>query len=361
VVYFALARIDRAAFVCSRFKARPTYLSPPGRIGPEQDPAIRGETHREGFFLASYARDPRAYELMVILLPDLADEDLTGAIDRVSGYITDVTGSIKEILTDSPWGRRRLAYSIRFNSQDYRDGMYVIWHFDLEPSRMTEIERELKLDVRVIRYLVVHDDPRWGSPNEGNQPPPGDDSGERRPGRDGERRPGRDGERRPTPMGERRPPRETPVRAEPATAKSVPVSAASLTAADSAATESTPNGAAATTDDTTAGIAERATTDDTVAQAGETLTTEDTVSTTDETVATSEDTVATNDEVDSNIEDVAGESDPEADSPVPETAAVTEVTADEAIEEPVIVEPAAGPEEVSSETESTEADAVKKE
>ncbi len=124
--------------------------------------------------MASYAREPRAYELMVILLPELADDDLTGAIDRVSGYITDVNGSIKEILTDSPWGRRRLAYTIRFNGQDYRDGIYVIWHFDLEPSQMGDIERELKLDVRVIRYLVVHDDPKWGSPNEGNQPPAGD-------------------------------------------------------------------------------------------------------------------------------------------------------------------------------------------
>jgi small subunit ribosomal protein S6 len=124
--------------------------------------------------LAAYARDPRAYELMVIFLPELADDDLTGAIERVSGYITDVTGSIKEILSDSPWGRRRLAYSIRFNGQDYRDGVYIIWHFDLEPSQMGDIERELKLDTRVIRYLVVHDDPKWGSPNEGNQPPAGE-------------------------------------------------------------------------------------------------------------------------------------------------------------------------------------------
>lgn len=103
---------------------------------------------------------------MAILLPDLADEDLTAAIDRVSGYITDATGEIREILQDSPWGRRRLAYTIRFNGTDYRDGYYAIWHFDLVPSNMGEIERELKLDTRVIRYLIVHEDPKWGSPQE---------------------------------------------------------------------------------------------------------------------------------------------------------------------------------------------------
>ena len=106
---------------------------------------------------------------MAILLPELAEEELTGAIDRVSGYISAENGSIKEILNDSPWGRRRLAYTIRYNGRDYRDGIYVIWHFDLEPSRMTEVERELKLDTRVIRYLVVHDDPKWNSPAERQQ------------------------------------------------------------------------------------------------------------------------------------------------------------------------------------------------
>ncbi|HYI24081.1 MAG TPA: 30S ribosomal protein S6 [Thermomicrobiales bacterium] len=116
--------------------------------------------------MSSYPREPRAYELMAILVPELSDEDLTAAIDRVSGYIAASNGEIREILQDSPWGRRRLAYTIRFNGTDYRDGFYVIWHFDLVPSGMGDIERELKLDTRVIRYLIVHDDPKWGSPQE---------------------------------------------------------------------------------------------------------------------------------------------------------------------------------------------------
>ena len=108
------------------------------------------------------AREPRAYELMTILVPELAEEDLATQIQRISTHITTATGAIKETLTDSPWGRRRLAYSVRHNSQDYRDGYYIVFHFDLEPRRMTEIERELKLDVNVMRYLLVHDDPKAG-------------------------------------------------------------------------------------------------------------------------------------------------------------------------------------------------------
>lgn len=104
---------------------------------------------------------------MAVFLPELADEELTAQLDRASGYITSVGGTIKEVLTDSPWGRRRLAYPIRFNSQDFRDGYYAVYHFDLEPSAMVDIERELKLDIRVMRYLVVHDDPKAGERNTG--------------------------------------------------------------------------------------------------------------------------------------------------------------------------------------------------
>jgi len=112
--------------------------------------------------LVTETREPRAYELLSVLIPDLTDEDTAGTIDRMSGYITNVSGDITEVITDSPWGRRRLAYTIRFNGQDYRDGVYVLTHFSATPSVITEIERDLKLDTSVMRYLLVMDDPKAG-------------------------------------------------------------------------------------------------------------------------------------------------------------------------------------------------------
>jgi ribosomal protein S6 len=99
---------------------------------------------------------------MAVLVPEMSDEDTGTAIERVRGYITDVSGEISEVLTDSPWGRRRLAYTIRFNGQDYRDGVYVVTHFNAVPSAISDIERELKLDTSVMRYLLVMDDPKAG-------------------------------------------------------------------------------------------------------------------------------------------------------------------------------------------------------
>ena len=112
--------------------------------------------------MANQERDPRAYELMTVFIPELSEEDNQAQIEKVSTYITNAGGSLTETLTSSPWGRRRLAYTIRFNGVDYRDGFYTVYHFDSAPSFLTELERDLKLDTSTMRYLLVHDDPKAG-------------------------------------------------------------------------------------------------------------------------------------------------------------------------------------------------------
>jgi small subunit ribosomal protein S6 len=104
---------------------------------------------------------------MAVFVPELSDEELVEEIERVTRYINDTSGVVTEVLRESPWGRRRLAYTIRFNSVDYRDGIYVVFHFDNVPNGISDIERELKLDVRVMRYLLVHDDPLAGEQGNG--------------------------------------------------------------------------------------------------------------------------------------------------------------------------------------------------
>lgn len=112
-------------------------------------------------------RPAREYEMMTILLPDMADEDTQSALNKVRGYITDVNGAISEANTESPWGRRRLAYAIRHEGVDYRDGYYALIRFSAQPTVITDIEREMKLDTNVIRYLLVIDDPKAGEKTTG--------------------------------------------------------------------------------------------------------------------------------------------------------------------------------------------------
>lgn len=105
---------------------------------------------------------PREYELMAVLVPDQPEEETKAAIDAMLGYITEQNGTVDSVSAESPWGRRRLAYTIRHEGVDYRDGHYVLVYFTAMPSALAEIEREFKLDVNIIRYLLLINDPEMG-------------------------------------------------------------------------------------------------------------------------------------------------------------------------------------------------------
>src|SRR5687768_8752891 len=118
-----------------------------------------GQAHRKEASLRDQERAPRKYELMTILHPDIAEESLQGELDRISGFITAAGGELFETLQESPWGRRRLAYPIRSGGRDVRDGYYTVWRFTLGPTRVNDLERELKLDTQLIRYIVLSWEP----------------------------------------------------------------------------------------------------------------------------------------------------------------------------------------------------------
>lgn len=101
------------------------------------------------------SREPRTYELMTILHPDVPEEELQSALDRVASHVTGAGGTISATLRESPWGRRRLSYPIRHGGRDLRDGYYTVFHVTLGPERVVEMEQEIKLDTQIIRYLVT--------------------------------------------------------------------------------------------------------------------------------------------------------------------------------------------------------------
>jgi len=90
----------------------------------------------------------RRYELMLLLRPDLEDDKLQSAVEKVTRAIVNAGGSLSKV---SPWGKRRLAYEI----QHFRDASYFLIHFDIDPSQVRGIERGLLISEEILRHLVI--------------------------------------------------------------------------------------------------------------------------------------------------------------------------------------------------------------
>ena len=90
----------------------------------------------------------REYELVFIVRPDVTDEDIETIKDRNSGIIGDRKG---HVLMIDDWGKRRLAYEI----QDYGKGHFVLFNYLGSTEIVDELERTLRIDDSVLRFLTV--------------------------------------------------------------------------------------------------------------------------------------------------------------------------------------------------------------
>ena len=94
----------------------------------------------------------RRYETIVIIDPDLSEDDRTAILDRVKEIIPQQNGVF---LQEDLWGVKKLAYDIKKKPRGY----YVrIDYCGLGPV-VDELERFFRIDDRVMKYLTVQLDP----------------------------------------------------------------------------------------------------------------------------------------------------------------------------------------------------------
>lgn len=90
----------------------------------------------------------RPYEAMFIVRPQLEDEQVDATVKKVEESITRLGG---ELARSEKKGKKRLAYEVK----DQRDGHYVLLNFNLDSTKLPEIERQFRLNEDVIRHLVL--------------------------------------------------------------------------------------------------------------------------------------------------------------------------------------------------------------
>lgn len=90
----------------------------------------------------------REYELVVILSPEVPEDEVPAAVERLQQSVRSRGGEVTEV---DHWGRRKFAYPIR----RYTEGNYVVTQIRMDPERTRELEAGLLISEEVIRHLLV--------------------------------------------------------------------------------------------------------------------------------------------------------------------------------------------------------------
>jgi small subunit ribosomal protein S6 len=91
----------------------------------------------------------RHYETIYIVDPNLSDEEYGDTTKKFNNLIEKHKGVI--IKTDE-WGAQKLAYRVK----KFDKGFYVLVDYCGNPGLTAELERDLKLDSRIIKYQTVN-------------------------------------------------------------------------------------------------------------------------------------------------------------------------------------------------------------
>lgn len=90
----------------------------------------------------------RRYETIFIAHPSLSQEERQPLFDKLANLISDAQGLLVKF---DEWGQKRLAYEINKETRGY----YVLMDFCGDGSLVNELERNLRLDDRALKYMTV--------------------------------------------------------------------------------------------------------------------------------------------------------------------------------------------------------------
>jgi small subunit ribosomal protein S6 len=93
----------------------------------------------------------RIYEEMFIIRPDATEEEITPIVEQLKTTVTSAGGTIDK---EERWGVRKLAYRVEKRNEGY----YVLMQFTAEPQTVKEVERRLRVNDAVLKYMTVRID-----------------------------------------------------------------------------------------------------------------------------------------------------------------------------------------------------------
>ena len=94
----------------------------------------------------------RDYEVVFIVHPDLDESSFNEVVKRVTEWITEADGGT--VSKVDLWGKRELAYPI----SQKNEGQYVLLETQMAPSFCVTLERNMRYQESIMRFLVARVD-----------------------------------------------------------------------------------------------------------------------------------------------------------------------------------------------------------
>jgi small subunit ribosomal protein S6 len=90
----------------------------------------------------------REYEVLFIVHPEYEGDRLKEVLEKFTGVVTRNGG---EVLKIDEWGKQKLAYPVAKCAK----GQYVLMDYVGPAALVSELERNLRLDEVILKYLTV--------------------------------------------------------------------------------------------------------------------------------------------------------------------------------------------------------------
>lgn len=91
----------------------------------------------------------KRYESMVIIKPDLSEEEKKALFNQISDAVTKNSGTVSAA---NIWSEKRKLY---FPIKKYREGTYYLVNFSVAPEAIAKIRHAYKLNENILRTLIT--------------------------------------------------------------------------------------------------------------------------------------------------------------------------------------------------------------
>lgn len=91
------------------------------------------------------------YEIMYIINPTILEEGRDAVIAKVDAILAESAATVTKT---EKWGERKLAYPI----DKKKTGFYVLTMFEMDGTKLVDVERKLNITEEVMRYIIVKQD-----------------------------------------------------------------------------------------------------------------------------------------------------------------------------------------------------------